>query len=78
MSLLLAAVEHYDEKFSAVDEDFTTFIADSVYPAIRHNDVVPPVLDVFGESMMNANLIGEELTIQWTAPTNVGDVAGSL
>jgi predicted phage tail protein len=73
----VSAVEHYDEKFSAVDEDFTTFIADSVYPAIRHNDVVPPVLDVFGESMMNPNLIGEELTIQWTPPTNVGELAGS-
>jgi len=68
----VSAVEHYDEKFAAVDEDFTTFIADSVYPAIRHNDVVPPVLDVFGESMMNPNLIGEELTIQWTPPAAVG------
>ena len=73
----ITAVEHYDDKFAAVDEDFTTFIADSVYPAIRHNDVVPPVLDVFGESMMNPNLIGEELTIQWTPPTNVGELAGS-
>ena len=72
----MTGVEHYDEKFTAVDEDFTTYISDSIYPAIRHNDVVPPVLDVFGESMMNANLIGEELTIQWTPPTNVGDVAG--
>ena len=68
----ITAVEHYDDKFAAVDEDFTTFIADSVYPAIRHNDVVPPVLDVFGESMMNPNLIGEELTIQWTPPAAVG------
>jgi predicted phage tail protein len=72
----MTGVEHYDEKFAAVDEDFTTYIADSIYPAVRHNDVVPPVLDVFGESIMNPNLIGEELTIQWTPPTNVGDVAG--
>ena len=51
----ITAVEHYDEKFSAVDEDFTTYIADSVYPAVRHNDVVPPVTDVYATSMMNPN-----------------------
>ena len=68
----ITAVEHYDEKFSAVDEDFTTYIADSVYPAVRHNDVVPPVTDVYATSMMNSNKIGEELTIQWTPPLAVG------
>ena len=68
----ITAVEHYDEKFSAVDEDFTTYIADSVYPAVRHNDVVPPVTDVYATSMMNPEKIGEELTIQWTPPLAVG------
>ena len=52
MSFNISAVEHYDEKFSAVDEDFTTYIADTVYPAVRHNDIVPPVLDVYGTSIM--------------------------
>ena len=73
----ISAVEHYDEKFAAVDEDFTTYIADSVYPAVRHNDVVPPVTDVYATSVMNPDLIGEELTIQWSPPRNVSALEGN-
>ena len=71
------AVEHYDEKFAAVDEDFTTFIADTVYPAVRSTDVVPPVKDVRSYNRPGLRVSeGGNLKLSWTPPTNVGEVEG--
>ena len=71
------AVEHYDEKFAAVDEDFTTFIADTVYPAVRSTDVVPPVKDVRSSNRPKLRVSeGGFLSLSWTPPTNVGEVEG--
>ena len=71
------AVEHYDEKFIAVDEDFTTFIADTVYPAVRSTDVVPPVKDVRSYNRPGLRVSeGGNLKLSWTPPTNVGEVEG--
>ena len=66
----ISAVEHYDDKFSAVDEDFTTYIADSVYPAVRPNDIVPPVRDVSSTSRKVTG--GKEIVIQWLPPLALG------
>ena len=66
----ISAVEHYDEKFSAVDEDFTTYIADTVYPAVRPNDIVPPVRDVSSTSRKVTG--GKEIVIQWLPPLALG------
>ena len=43
----ITAVEHYDEKFDAVDNDFTTYIGDTVFPSVKPTDIVPPVLNVY-------------------------------
>ena len=67
----ISAVEHYDEKFSAVDEDFTTYIADTVYPAVRPNDIVPPVRDVSSTIDMKVGG-GKEIVIQWLPPLALG------
>ena len=67
----ISAVEHYDEKFSAVDEDFTTYIADSVYPAVRHTDIVPPVRDISSTTSIKTGG-GKELVIQWLPPLALG------
>jgi len=71
------AVEHYDEKFAAVDEDFTTFVADTVYPAVRSLDTVPPVKDVRSRNTPEFAGRGGALRISWTPPTNVGEVLGT-
>ena len=68
--------EHYDEKFKAVDEDFTTFIADTVYPVVTDTDIVPPPVDVFCTTEMKPESVGEELIVSWTPPSNVGSVPG--
>ena len=72
----ISAVEHYDEKFDAVDTDFTTYIADTIYPAVTSDDIVPPPLDVFSTTMPKKGQVGEELLVSWVAPTNVGDLPG--
>jgi len=71
----VSAVEHYDEKFAAVDEDFTTYIADTVYPPVRNTDTVPPVRDISSSTFMKVGG-GNELVLQWTPPVNVGELAG--
>jgi len=68
----ITAVEYYDQKFSAIDEDFTTYIADTVYPAVRSNDIVPPVVDLYSTSALTPTQIGEELVIHWSPPVAVG------
>ncbi len=72
----ISAVEHYDEKFDAVDTDFTTYIADTIYPTVTSDDIVPPPLDVFSTTMPKKGQVGEELLVSWVAPTNVGDFPG--
>jgi len=72
----ITAAEHYNEKFEAVDKDFTTFVADTVYPTVTSTETVPPVRDVFATSWSNAEYTGEELAIQWTPPSNTGLVTG--
>jgi len=71
-----SAVEHYDEKFHAVDVDFSTYIADTIYPTITSDSVVPPPLDVFSTTLPKKGQVGEELLVSWVAPTNVGDLPG--
>ena len=71
----ITAVEHYDEKFAAVDEDFTTYIADTVYPPVRNTDTVPPVRDISSSTFMKVGG-GNELVLQWTPPVNVGELSG--
>ena len=72
----ISAVEHYDEKFDAVDTDFTTYIADTIYPTVTSDDIVPPPLDVFSTTLPKKGQVGEELLVSWVAPTNVGDLPG--
>lgn len=74
--ITFSAVEHYDEKFAAVDIDFTTFSADTIYPKVTSDDIVPPPLDVFSTTMPKKGQVGEELLVSWVAPTNVGDLPG--
>ena len=72
----ISAVEYYDEKFNAVDTDFTTYIADTVYPTVISEDTVPPPLDVFSTTLPKKEQIGESLLLSWVAPSNVGDFPG--
>jgi len=72
----ISAVEHYNEKFASVEKDFTTYVADTVYPAVIATDIVPAPLDVFSTSLMKEESVGEELRISWTPPRNVGEVSG--
>jgi predicted phage tail protein len=72
-----SAVEHYDEKFTAVDEDFTTFVADTIYPAVTADNEVPVPLHLASSNSLKSDNSGEELRIYWQPPENVGSVAGT-
>jgi len=72
----ISAVEYFNEKFDAVDEDFTTYVADTVYPAVTSTDTVPPVQSVFTTNQMTNIALGEVLTLHWIPPTQVGEITG--
>ena len=64
----ITAVEYYDEKFAAVDEDFTTYVADTVLPAVRSTDIVPPLTDLKIQHMGVRST--EVINISWEKPVN--------
>ena len=72
----ISAVEYYVEKFDSIDQDFTTYVADTVYPAVKVTDTVPPVQSVFASNQMTNIALGEILELHWIPPTNVGEVTG--
>ena len=72
----ITAVEFYNEKFDAVDGDFNTYVADTVYPAVTATDTVPPVQSVFATNQMTNIALGEILELHWIPPTNIGGVPG--
>jgi len=76
----ITAVEHYNDKFVEVDEDFTHSVGDTVYPSITASDTVPPP-GVFYASTRNINDSGEiadDIILFWDAPTNPGKSVGDV
>ena len=76
----ITAVEHYNDKFVEVDEDFTHSVGDTVYPSITASDTVPPP-GVFYASTRNINDSGEiadDVILFWDAPTNPGKSVGDV
>ena len=68
----ITAVEHYDEKFSSVDQEFSTYTYQTVKPDVSATSVVPSTSDVYSVAMSSEEKAGEELTVFWTAPASTG------
>jgi len=67
----ITAVRHYNEKFDAVDNDFTLSIADPVYPPELADDFVPAPENVYlvPQSLDNDS-IANDVTLYWDVPKN--------
>lgn len=71
----ISAVEHYDSKFAAVEEDFTTYVADRVYPPITPTTQVPACRDFWNEAInYDSQALTISSTIHWTPPISPGKV----
>ena len=69
----ITAVEHYNDKFIEVDEDFILSVTDPVFPAISPSDPVPapPNAYVVLRDSRSGGL-RNDVTLYWDAPTNPG------
>jgi hypothetical protein len=43
----ITAVEHFDSKYEAIEQDFTLYVPDELNRPIKSNDVIPKPTDVF-------------------------------
>lgn len=66
----ITAVAHYDEKFSAIETDFTTYIADPVLPRVLSTDIVPTVRNFY--SSVTASSAGQSVNLFWEPPASLG------
>ena len=64
----ISAVEHYNEKYSAVEEDFTTYVPEALAPIVKATDIVPSVLDVSGSLILEGEK--EHIRVRWIPPAS--------
>ena len=71
----ITAVEHYNEKFDSIENDFNAYVEDTVLPSVRPTDIVPAPKDVHVLFNSSKQTPGEELEIRWVAPD--GETVGA-
>lgn len=65
----ITAVEHYDSKYSSIEEDFTTYIAEPLAQVVLPTDIVPPVTSVSAKTeVRDEGSAGDNIIISWVAP----------
>jgi len=67
----IIAVAHYDEKFSAIETDFTTYIADPVLPRITSTDAVPKVSNFYSTISASSEQAGQTVQLFWAPPATL-------
>ena len=67
----IAGVEHYNDKFNAVDTDFTTYLEDSVYVPVTEEDIIPVPIDVYASTSKSLSGKGEDITVHWMPPATL-------
>ena len=69
----IVAVEHYNQKYDAVDKDYLLgYIDDVVFPPKNIDDAVPPPENVYVLMHSDFQKKGEEITLRWDAPKDPG------
>jgi hypothetical protein len=66
----ITAVEHYNEKFDAIENDFTLYQQDVVYPPLTADDDIPAPEEVYVLQTPRFDREGEEFEIIWSPPKN--------
>jgi len=64
----ITAVRYYDDKYTAVEEDFTTYVADPVFTDITATDIVPTPVGVNVSSFPGAGRNNTTVLVTWSAP----------
>ena len=71
----LIGVRHYDEKFSAIEGVFTTYVEDTIAPRLLPTDTVPTVQSVTVTELANPSIRGNEFILEWEAPASQGTLS---
>jgi predicted phage tail protein len=71
----LIGVRHYDEKFSAIEGVFTTYVEDTIAPRLLPTDTVPTVQSVTVTELPNPSISGNEFILEWEAPASQGTLS---
>ena len=69
----ITGVRYYDEKYSAVEEDFTTYVSDSVYTDVKATDIVPKPVGVTVSSFPGTGYDATNVIVSWSAPEDPND-----
>ena len=65
----ISGVEYYDTKYGEIEETFSTYVPETIYPAVRSEDIVPACLEVWNSATKyNIETVGNEVTVQWKPP----------
>ena len=65
----ITCIEHYDSKWTSIEEDFTTYIQGDLEPSLLSTDVVPPVENLIARSHGRDNGTAHEtLLVSWDPP----------
>lgn len=64
----IAAVEYYDEKYGAIETNFTTYITDRLFPAIKAVDNVPPPKSASFTITYDGSEAGDTVEVYWDRP----------
>lgn len=65
----ITCIEHYDSKWTSVEEDFTTYIQGDLEPSLLSTDIVPPVENLIARSHGRDNGTSHEtLLVSWDPP----------
>ena len=68
----ITAVRYYDSKFDAIENDFTTFVADTTVPDILPTSIVPKPVNVYLDTNFELGDRGATVTVHWETPVNQG------
>ena len=65
----ITCIEHYDSKWTSVEEDFTTYIQGDLEPSLLSTDIVPPIENLIARSHGRDNGTAHEtLLVSWDPP----------
>ena len=64
----ITAAEHYNEKYDAIETDFTTYVPQQIARTVKSTDVVPPVRQLSGVPTDNRGRGGQSIRLTWRPP----------
>ena len=69
----ISAVEHYDSKYSSIEEEFTTYVSEPLARTFKSTDIIPPPEDVWVQVVLTEHEDHENVKIHYTPA--LGDFA---